>query len=138
MFHRLVNWLSLTRAEQRVILFLSATLLIGAGIRFYQEAYPPTRQFDYRSADSSFAAFREKLASDTIQKKTGTTGVLLDINSASKDELVGLPGIGKTLAERIVFFRENEGEFGSIEDLQKVKGISRKKFEKLKPFVTVQ
>ena len=138
MWHRLVNWLSLTRAEQRVILFLSATLLIGAGIRFYQEAYPPTRQFDYRSADSSFAAFREQLASDTIQKKTGTTGPLLDINSASKDELVGLPGIGKTLAERIVSFRENEGEFASIEDLQKVKGISKKKLEKLKPYITVQ
>ncbi len=138
MWHRLVNWLSLTRAEQRVILFLSATLLIGAGIRFYQEAYPPTRQFDYRSADSSFAAFRDRLASDTIQKQTGTAGPLLDINSASKDELVGLPGIGKTLAERIVLFRENEGEFASVEDLQKVKGISKKKLEKLKPYITVR
>lgn len=137
MFHRLVNWLSLTRAEQRVILFLSGTLLIGAGIRFYQEAYPPTRQFDYRSADSSFAAFRDRLASDTIPGKTGTKG-LLDINSASKDELVGLPGIGKTLAERIVFFREHEGEFASIEDLQKVKGISKKKLEKLRPYITAQ
>ena len=133
MFHRLANWLSLTRAEQRVILFLSATLLIGAGIRFYQEAYPPTRQFDYRSADSTFAAFRDQLGSDTLQKKTGTTGLLLDINSASKDELVGLPGIGMTLAERIVLFRENEGGFASIEDLQKVKGISKKKLEKLIP-----
>ena len=138
MFHRLANWLSLTRAEQRVILFLSATLLIGAGIRFYQEAYPPTRQFDYRSADSTFAAFRDQLGSDTLQKETGTTGLLLDINSASKDELVGLPGIGMTLAERIVLFRENEGGFASIEDLQKVKGISKKKLEKLKPFITVQ
>jgi competence protein ComEA len=137
MWHRLVNWLSLTRAEQRVILFLSATLLIGAGIRFYQEAFPPTRQFDYRSADSSFAAFREQLASDTVQKKAGTPGQLLNINSASKDELVGLPGIGQTLAQRIVLFRENEGEFASIDDLQKVKGISKKKLEKLKPYITV-
>jgi comEA protein len=138
MWHRLANWLSLTRAEQRVLLFLSATLLIGAGIRFYQEAFPPTRQFDYRSADSSFTAFRDELASDTIKKKTGTTGQEIDINSASKDELVGVPGIGKTLAERIVLYRENEGEFTSIEDLQKVKGISKKKLEKLKPYITVQ
>jgi comEA protein len=112
--------------------------LIGAGIRMYQEAYPATRQFDYRSVDSSFSAFREKLASDTIQKKAGTTGLVIDINSASKDELVGLPGIGKTIAERIVLYRENEGEFTSIEDLQKVKGISKKKLEKLKPYITVQ
>ncbi len=138
MWQRLVNWLSLTRAEQRVILFLSATLLVGAGIRLYQEAFPPARRFDYRSADSSFATFREQIASDTVKEKTGKSRRVVNINSASKDELVSLPGIGHTLSERIVLYRENEGEFESIEDLQKVKGISKKKFEKLKPYITVQ
>ncbi len=135
MWHRFIDWLSLTRAEQRVILFLSGTLLVGAGIRFYQETYPPTRQFDYRAADSSFAAFREKLAPDTVQRQSASQ--LIDINTASMDELVGLPGIGKTLAERIVLYRENEGEFASTDDLQKVKGISKKKLEKLRPYITV-
>jgi comEA protein len=138
MWQRLVNWLAMTRSEQRVILFLSTTLVVGAGIRLYQETYPFRREFDYRAVDSSFAAFREQLAPDSLQQKPGGPGKLVNINAASKDELVALPGIGQTLAERIVLFRGTEGKFGSAEDLQKVKGISKKKIEKLKPFVTVQ
>jgi comEA protein len=138
MFQRLINWLALTRTEQRVILFLSATLVIGAGIRLYQEASPPQRQFDYHSVDSSFAAFRERVASDTVPRKSAHAAKSININLASKDELIGLPGIGQVIAARIVQYREDEGDFASIEELQKVKGISKKKFEKLKPYVTVQ
>jgi len=138
MWQRLVNWLAMTRSEQRVILFLSTTLVVGAGIRLYQETYPSRRQFNYRTVDSSFAAFREQMAPESVQQKMGGPGKLVNINNASKDELVALPGIGQTLAERIVLFRGNKGKFGSAEDLQKVKGISKKKFEKLKPLVSVQ
>jgi comEA protein len=138
MLQRFVNWLALTRSEQRVLLFLSATLIVGAGIRLYQETFPTRRQFDYRSIDSSFAVFREKLAADSVRQRGSTSGQALNINTATKEELVALPGIGSTLADRIISFRENEGEFGSVEDLQKVKGISKKKLEKLKPHVTVQ
>lgn len=138
MLQRFVNWLALTRSEQRVLLFLSATLIVGSGIRLYQETYPSERRFDYRSIDSSFAIFREHLAADSTRKKQLSPGEAVNINAASKEELVALPGIGATLAERIVSFRENEGEFGTVEDLQKVKGISKKKLEKLKPHVTVR
>ena len=138
MWQRLINWLAMTRSEQRVSLFLSTTLVVGAGIRLYQETFPSRRQFNYRTVDSSFAAFREQMAPDSVQQKMGGPGKLVNINNASKDELVALPGIGQTLAERIVLFRGNKGKFGSAEDLQKVKGISKKKFEKLKPLVSVQ
>jgi comEA protein len=138
MLQRFVNWLALTRSEQRVLLFLSATLIVGAGIRLYQETYPTKRQFDYRSIDSSFAVFKEKPAADSVRQKGSPPGQAVNINTATKEELVALPGIGSTLADRIISFRENEGEFGSVEDLQQVKGISKKKLEKLKPHVTVQ
>jgi len=138
MLQRFVNWLALTRSEQRVLLFLSATLIVGAGIRLYQQTSPTEHQFDYRSIDSSFAVFREKLAADSVQKKEAPSGQAVNINTATKEELVALPGIGPALADRIVSFRENEGEFGSVDDLQNVKGISKKKLEKLKPLVTVQ
>jgi comEA protein len=138
MLQRFVNWLALTRSEQRVLLFLSATLMVGAGIRLYQETYPTKRQFDYRSIDSSFAVFKEKLAADSLRQRGSPSGQVVNINTATKEELVALPGIGSTLADRIISFRENEGEFGSVEDLQQVKGISKKKLEKLKPHITVQ
>lgn len=138
MVQRFVNWLALTRSEQRVLLFLSATLIVGAGIRLYQETFPAKHQFDYRSIDSSFAVFKDKLVADSVGGKKPSPRGMLNINTASKEELVALPGIGATLAERIITFRETEGDFGAIEDLQQVKGISKKKLEKLKPHVTVQ
>ena len=48
----------------------------------------------------------------------------VNINTASKEELTSLPGIGQTRAESIVAYREANGKFESIEELNKVSGIS--------------
>jgi len=61
----------------------------------------------------------------------------IDINTATADELVGLPGIGETLAQRIIRFREENGPFRRVEDLLKVKGIGEKSFQKLRPSIKV-
>ena len=135
---RFVNWLALTRSEQRVLLFLTSTLIVGAALRLYQDSTPAGRRFDYRSIDSSFAVFREKLSSDSTAGRPGLAKQIVNINTASKQELVSLPGIGPTLADRIILHREQSGTFTSVEKLQSVKGISKKKLEKIKPLVTVQ
>ncbi len=137
MFQRVFNWLSLTPTERRVLLFLAGTLIAGAAIRYYQEAFPPEWKFDYRAADSSFAAFQQRIAADTAARAPVLDGQSLNINTASITELLSLPGIGRTLAERIVQHREHKGRFRAAEDLQNVKGINRKKFEKLKPYISV-
>ncbi len=62
----------------------------------------------------------------------------MNINTASVEELRGLPGVGKTVAERIVSYREANGPFKSPEDLIKVKGIGQKKLEKILPLITVE
>lgn len=136
MFQRLFNWLSLTPTERRVLLFLAGTLVAGAAIRYYQEAFPPEWKFDYHAADSSFAAYQQRIAADTAEAAV-LRGRPLNINTASTAELLSLPGIGRTLAERIVKHREQAGRFTAVDDLQSVKGINRKKFEKLKPFISV-
>lgn len=59
-------------------------------------------------------------------------GAPISINSASAEELDGLPGVGPATAQAIVEFREKEGGFSSLEDLMLVDGIGEKKFEKLK------
>ena len=61
----------------------------------------------------------------------------VDLNAAGADELQSVPGIGKSLATRIVAFREKNGAFKSVDDLLKVQGIGEKSLEKLRPFVTV-
>ncbi len=62
----------------------------------------------------------------------------IDLNSATIDELVELPGIGDTVAERIVRFREEHGPFKSTQDLKQVKGIGSKLYERIKDFITAK
>jgi competence ComEA-like helix-hairpin-helix protein len=66
------------------------------------------------------------------------TGGLVNINTADAELLQTLPGIGPMTAERIIQFRETSGRFSSVEEIQNVKGIGPKKYEKLKPLITVR
>jgi competence ComEA-like helix-hairpin-helix protein len=66
------------------------------------------------------------------------TGVLVNVNTAGSELLQTLPGIGPMTAARIIEYRETVGRFGSIEDLQNVKGIGPKRYERLKALVTVR
>jgi len=59
----------------------------------------------------------------------------LDVNAADWPELAQLPGIGPTLAGRIVESRETEGPFLDHEDLQRVRGIGPKTLQKIRPFL---
>jgi competence protein ComEA len=61
----------------------------------------------------------------------------VDINTASVADLEAVPGIGKSLAERILAFREKNGAYGSVDDLLKVPGIGEKSLEKLRPYLVV-
>jgi len=61
----------------------------------------------------------------------------ININTATKDELVSLPGIGPAKAQAIVDYRKAHGPFKTVEELKDVKGIGAKRFEKLKPDLAV-
>jgi competence ComEA-like helix-hairpin-helix protein len=56
----------------------------------------------------------------------------LDLNQATAEQLQELPGIGETLARRVVHRRETHGIFRSVDDLLEVKGIGRKRLEQLR------
>lgn len=61
---------------------------------------------------------------------------LVNINTASKDQLMGITGVGEVIAERIIEYRETN-RFKSIEDIQNVKGIGSATYEKMKSEITV-
>ena len=60
---------------------------------------------------------------------------LLNINTATVEELQTLPNIGEATAQRIVDYRTQHGNFASVDAIQNVKGIGAKTLEKLRPFV---
>lgn len=59
----------------------------------------------------------------------------ININTAGKEELQALSGIGEALAERIISYREKNGSFYQPEDLMKVSGVGKSKFDKIKDFI---
>ncbi|MFP4333646.1 MAG: ComEA family DNA-binding protein [Campylobacterales bacterium] len=63
---------------------------------------------------------------------------MVNINTASKDELKDLKGIGEVKAGKIVEYREENGDFKSIDDLTKVKGIGIGTLKNIKDEITVK
>ncbi len=63
---------------------------------------------------------------------------LVDINTATKQELITLPGVGESRAESIISYREKNGGFSRIEDIMKVEGIKDGMFAKMKDKICVR
>jgi competence ComEA-like helix-hairpin-helix protein len=61
----------------------------------------------------------------------------IDLNAANAKELQQLPGVGPVTAQRIIDLREKSGRFKRVEDLLAVRGISQKKLDAMRPYVTV-
>ena len=143
--------LGFTKTESRVVLFLVAAFVVGIGIKVYKSTQPPGKTFDYSASDSEFAARSQTIptvdssdnnseatSSETkISKPSSSSQKQININQASKDELMSLPGIGEAMAERIILFRDENGPFTSIDELKNIKGIGEKKLERIAPLCTL-
>jgi competence ComEA-like helix-hairpin-helix protein len=142
MTKRFTEWLALTKTERNVILFLTVTLLCGAGIRLFQEMFPSAQQFDYHASDSTFAALSTitEDSADAASIKSGSEegSEKININTATKQQLMDLPGIGEVTADRILRYRRETGKFSTVEDLRVIRGISANKLERLKPMISTQ
>lgn len=59
----------------------------------------------------------------------------ISINTADVNDFEALPGVGPALARRIIEYREKNGNFKTISDLKKVKGIGENLFKRIEPFI---
>lgn len=73
---------------------------------------------------------------EVIQPENMGNG-LVNINKASMEELMSLPGIGQSKAEAIISYRESAGRFAAIEDIMNVSGIKDAAFNKIKELICV-
>lgn len=64
-----------------------------------------------------------------------TAQYLVDINRADWPEMVQLPGLGETLAQRIIADRQQHGPFQDIDDLDRVNGIGLRTLERIRPYL---
>lgn len=91
--------------------------------------------FFFRTAISPAVTVSVKTESDRVlPDESGSP--LVNINTADKQILMTLPGVGEVLAERILDYRSNSGGFKSLTDLMHVEGIGEKRMEELLDYIT--
>ena len=72
------------------------------------------------------------------QTESETGAKLININAASKEELMQLPGIGESRALSIIAYREKNGAFNDIKDIMNISGIKEAAFEKIKDYICTE
>lgn len=71
------------------------------------------------------------------QFAAATAFAAVNINTATKDELIAIPGIGPAKAQAILDYRKTNGPFKSVDDLKNVKGIGAKRLDKMRAEISV-
>ena len=89
-----------------------------------------------RSANKSYIQIQDASA-PTTQSEQSVSPVKININTATIEQLKLLNGIGNVTAQKIIVYRESNGDFAKIEDLMKVSGIGEKTFANIKDYITV-
>jgi comEA protein len=156
-----LGYFTFTKLESRAIILIIIAILVGTTIKIIKNQVT-SNSFDFESFDKEFIYktsiyqnFSNQSPVDTLinsetteetnikkqekgKKEQNLKEKSININTATKDELVKLPGVGPSTAEKIIEYREKINGFKKIEDIMKVKGIGQKKFEKMKPYIFVE
>jgi len=91
---------------------------------------------EYVSEGSGEEILQESATAEIAEK--GKAEAVININKANQEELMTLPGIGESTAKKIIDYRKENGNFKTIEDIQKVSGIGESKFNQIKARIRVK
>lgn len=141
MTEKRIDFFSFTPQETKAIIFLIVILLIGSGVTLYKKYHPdfaPELLLNENRNTEKKVLGPAKSSNVPENISLKITDKKINLNRATLRELDSLPGIGEELGKRILAYRESKGNFSSIEELKKIKGIGQKTFEKLKNLVTIE
>lgn len=99
---------------------------------------PIVTQLAPRTPEAAPAATPTSVSAVSVPPAVASPSKLLNLNTATFQDLEGLPGIGPSLAARIIDDHAKNGRFKHIDDLDRVKGIGPKLLERIRPFVTAE
>ena len=108
--------MDLTRQERMVILFMFCVVLTGLGIDFLTKHFSRIRIIGYTSQG--------------VGK--------INLNQAARENLMEVRGIGDKLAQRIIDYRRENGNFKDVAELKNINGIGKSKYEAIKDYFTVE
>jgi len=105
----------LTQEERRVVLFLVAVGLSGIGVSALTKYFAPNKPISFFTQDLG----------------------KVNLNSADKQSLMAVSGIGQKLATRIIEYREKQEGFDNLDELKEIKGITDSKFSRIQKYLAI-
>lgn len=112
----------------------------------FKETIQFTEEFSSERLNTGTQITIEKRSPEQIHIKIGRMGahqllvffIPLNLNQVSFDDLLLIPGIGESLSQEIIAYRQKRKGFRSIEELKEIKGIGEAKFQSIKGYFTVE
>lgn len=104
------------------------------------KVYIPSKNVDKESNITTQEYITTESGDDEIVEETEMKpkdNILVNINEATQTELETLPGIGPSIALKIILYRKENGKFSTIEDIKNISGIGENKFEVIKDLICI-
>ena len=142
-----------TPQESRIILFILISFVVGISVLMLGRKFPVIQQDVMIQGESAKEAAQDTIYDSPELKKAVNDSAnaasfkqrteklakpalaSIDLNTAPKNTLTRLPGIGPKRALDIIAYRDKHGGFKTKKDIQKIKGIGVKTFEKMKKYL---
>ena len=118
-------------------LLIKGAMLIATVAAVLWIGWPVPREGPRQAEPDQSIATQTPAALPVTAAAPATAELKVNLNRASADELQTLPGVGPVLARRMVEWRKAHGRYRTVDELQEVKGIGKKRMEQLRLLVTV-
>ncbi len=133
--------MSLSRREAAGVIMLAGVALVGGIFKYWRDYTTPVSillpaRYSETSSPEREAAPGDRQDTPATARRQ-TTDDKINLNTATREEIELLPGIGPVLAQRIIEYRRQNGSFRVTEEVMNVSGIGPERYDALRELVTL-